>query len=115
MIYLENHLGTIGLSKQYLTELITHTATNCFGVAGISDRNNRQTFLRLLSGGGPERSLKLKYNKQFLEIDLHILMVYGVNMTETVRSIKHKIRYTLEELTELEVGRINIFVDGIKE
>ncbi len=115
MISFDNHLGTIKLSQQYLVDLITHTVTNCFGVAGVSSRNNRQAFLSYFTGADPKRSIKLKYNKKFLEIDLHILMAYGVNISETVRSIKHKIRYNIEDLTELEIGRINIFVDGIKE
>ena len=114
MIYLENHLGSIRLSRQYLIDVITHTVTNCVGVVGVTARNNRQVFLRLLTGDNSTRNFKIKYNKQLLELDLHLLLSCGVNISETVRSLKHKLRYTLEELTELEIGRINIFVDGIK-
>lgn len=114
MVCLENHLGSITISEQYLTDLITHTVTNCFGVTEITQQNFNLSFLRFLPGPFGKK-LKIKYNKNFLEIDLHLVLSCGINISESVRSIKHKLRYTIEELTELEIGRINIYVDEIKE
>ena len=36
MIKYKNHLGTIGISTSYLRQLISYTAENCFGVAGLN-------------------------------------------------------------------------------
>ena len=35
MVNIENHIGKIIISKKYLTELVEHAVTNCFGVSGV--------------------------------------------------------------------------------
>ena len=35
----ENHIGKIDISENYLTELVTHAVTDCFGIAGVCSIN----------------------------------------------------------------------------
>ena len=50
-----------------------------------------------------------------LVIDIHIVVSYGLNISAIVKSITHKVRYTVEDVTGLEVSKINIFVDRVAE
>ncbi len=115
MILYENHLGAISVSKEYLTQLVVKTVTGCFGVAGISDRKPTLPSLEWLNlRKGDARGVTLRYVKKKLEVELHILASYGVNLTEIVRSIIGKVRYTLEEAAGCKVAHVRVFVDGIK-
>ena len=51
----------------------------------------------------------------FLVIDLHIAVTYGVNIAAIVKSIVNKVRYTVEEATGLQVAKVNVFVDDMKQ
>lgn len=45
---------------------------------------------------------------------MHIAVVYGMNIAAIVRSIVNKVRYTVEQATNLEVAKVNVFVDAMK-
>ena len=49
-----------------------------------------------------------------LVVDLHIIVIYGLNLSATVKSIVNKVRYTVEEATGLEVKKVNVFIDSMK-
>ena len=41
MLTAENHLGTIGVSEEYLTSLIGYTASTCFGVVDLNNAEKK--------------------------------------------------------------------------
>lgn len=49
-----------------------------------------------------------------LIVDLHISVIYGMNISAIAKSIDNKVRYTVEEATGLRVRKVNVFVDGMK-
>ncbi len=49
-----------------------------------------------------------------LTIDLHIIVVHGMNIPAIVKSITHKVRFAVEESTDFSVARVNVFIDGMK-
>ena len=61
------------------------------------------------------QGIRIRYIKNAFTIDLHIIAGYGMNITAIVKSISHKVRYVLEEVTGLAVSDVNVFVDGIKD
>ena len=117
MIKIDTHLGTIELTSGYLSSLIGHTATNCFGVvkmnpAGAS-QGVRATILKSDSIDNGVRVNVPKGTKQVV-IDLHITVMYGVNVAAITDSIMNKVRYVIESETGLEVKKVNVFVDGME-
>lgn len=115
MIKLENHLGWIDISHEFLVNLIVNTATNCFGVAGMSNCNNRQGLkAKLLHKEPLDKGILVRYKKEKLIVDLHILVIYGMNISAVVKSIINKVRYAVEEVTGITVSSVNVFIDGMK-
>ena len=45
MVRIENHLGTIDISRNFFVNLVGATATSCFGVAGMAVSDPAQGFL----------------------------------------------------------------------
>lgn len=42
------------------------------------------------------------------------MVTYGVNISAIVQSIIHKVRYTVEDATGMEVAKVNVYVDGMR-
>lgn len=118
MILFKNHVGQINISREYLTALIGNTVTSCFGVVSMNASTPKQKLRAAFSRGkdaeDAERGITVHLNKKSLTIDLHISLLYGVNMNAVVRAIIHKVSYTVEESTGLTVERVNVFVDDIR-
>ncbi len=124
MITINNHLGTITYSKQFFYSLIGETVTNCFGIVGMNAGDAKQTFVEkvplkfikkfaektILS----EKGVTVRYKNDKLYIDLHISVMYGVNVSTIVKSIIHKVRFAVEDETGFTVDKVNVFVDAVK-
>lgn len=118
MIIIKNHLGDITLSKQFFSLLIGKTVTNCFGVVDMNVGDAKQTLIEAIpflpKKKYIDKGVTIKILGEKLYIDLHITVMYGVNVSSIVKSIQHKVRYVVEEETDLTVERVNVYVDGIK-
>lgn len=115
MLTIENHLGTIDISYDYLATLIGHTATSCFGVVDMNSSGTKQSILSFFKKNNSiDKGVSIRYIKNKLIIDLHITVLFGTNISAIVNSITNKVQYTVEEETGLQVAKINVFVDGMK-
>ena len=59
-------------------------------------------------------SIRVRGEGDRLIVDLHISVIYGMNISAIAKSIVNKVRYTVEEATGLRVRKVNVFVDGMK-
>ena len=118
MVLIQDHLGEINISRRFFAQLIGGTLTDFFGVADTNACSPKQTFFdtisyfrrkKMIDKGVSVRSVRGK-----LRVDLHITVVYGLNISSIVKSIQHKIAYVIEEETDIKVESVNVYVDGIK-
>ena len=116
MIKFENHLGAIEISQDYFANLVGHAASECFGVAGMVESTASQGLRYILKKDEAQDKVFIVLTVAGgLVIDLHIAVTYGVNISAIVKSIVNKVRYTVEEATGLQVAKVNVFVDDMKQ
>lgn len=58
----------------------------------------------------PDKGVRVRGGENGLCIDLHIKVVYGVNLTEITKSIIHKVRYVVEKNTGFHVDSVHVFI-----
>ena len=46
-------------------------------------------------------------------MDIHIKVLYGINVSAIVKSIMNKVRYAVSQAVGLQVAKINVFVDDM--
>ncbi len=113
LITVENYLGTVNISNNYLVTLIEHTVSGCFGVVAINTCE-RQGLVGLFDKcRNVSSGVSLRYDDGRLIIGVHISVMFGTKISAVVDSLVHKIRYTIEEKTGLKIARITIFVDDM--
>ena len=116
MISYETMTGTIALSNEYLAKLIGNAVTSCFGVAGMVPNGNKQRLTSLLLRKETlDKGIIVQGNADVLNVELHIMVTYGMNINAIAKSIMHKVKYVVYEATGLKVSKVRIRVDGIKE
>ncbi|MEG0272939.1 MAG: Asp23/Gls24 family envelope stress response protein [Hydrogenoanaerobacterium sp.] len=115
MVKLTTHLGTTNISQVYFANLVGHVASECFGVAGMSNTDATQGLRTMLTQKeSPDHGVRVRLDGNKLLVDLHIIVSYGVNISAIVKSIVNKVRYSIEEATDMEVAKVNVFVDSMK-
>jgi len=116
MVTVENHIGKISVSENYITEIVRHAVCDCFGVADVCSVNTFRAAVSSITGGRlfKPRGVKIRFDKDGgLVIDLHIKVTYGTNISAAVNSITHKVSFVVEEAVGVDVHRINVFVDDM--
>lgn len=114
MVRLETKLGEVTISQTVLARMVGIAATSCYGVVGMASRNTSDGLTALLGLDSYERGVKVDVINDKLHIDLHIVVLYGVNLRAITESIIHKVKYAVEEQSGFEVGDVTVYVDGMK-
>ena len=116
MIAYENRIGKVHICESYLQKLIGQAVTSCFGVVGMVPSGSRQKILNLLSKKESlNKGIVIKGNSEAINIELHIIVSYGMNINAIAQSIVHKVEYTVAEAVGIKVNKVTVKVDGIKE
>ncbi len=117
MIKIENPNGYIEITNNYFTNLVGRAAQSCFGVTGMVNSNAYQSLRSAIKSkaarDNSDQGVTVKSINGNLTIDLHISVSYGVNISAIVESIVNKVRYTVEEATDLSVSKVNVYVDAL--
>lgn len=116
MISYETRLGKINLSETYLSKLIGNEVVSCFGVVGMVPSNSKQRiFSKFSKEEQVDTGIRVYGNSDNLSIELHIVVVFGMNISAIAQSITEKVKYVVKEATGIEVQKVTVKVDGIKE
>ncbi len=116
MIAYETMYGKIEISEAYLSKLIGQEVTSCFGVVGMVPGNNRQRFSKLLSRKNQaDLGILVTGNIENVTVELHITVVYGMNINAIASSITEKVKYVVLERTGIHVNRVIVRIDDMKE
>ncbi len=114
MIKIYNPMGKVSLTNDYFAALVGNAITSCYGVAGMSSAGAADSLRTLVFGSDiPEKGVIVKEEEGRLVIDLHIKVIYGVNISTIVENIKERVSYAVEHATALKVKCINVSVDDI--
>ncbi len=117
MVKFENPNGYIEITNNYFASLVGKAAQSCFGVTGMVEKNPVESIKSLIKTKGDtdnlSRGVSVKSIGGSLNVDLHISVSYGVNISAISDSIKNKVRYTVETATGLKVSKVNVFIDSI--
>lgn len=116
MIRIENRYGTIEVSQEYFRYLIGNAVSACYGVTAMVKSGPRQGLRSVLFNkrSFADDGIHVRSDGDRLVVDLHISVVYGMNISAIAKSIVNKVRYTVEEATGLAVKKVNVFVDSMK-
>ncbi len=116
MISYETRLGKVNLTESYLSKLIGNAVTSCFGVVGMKPNTNRQRIFGLVSKNqAVETGIKVIGNDDLINVEIHIVVTYGMNISAIAASITEKVKYVVEDATGITVDKVVVKVDGIKE
>ncbi len=116
MITYETRLGTIEISYEYLAKLIGSAVTSCYGVVGMVPSGKKQRFFHIFSKKDyMDKGIVVSGDADSLCVELHIIVLYGMNINAIAQSIVHKAKFVINEATGIKVDKITVKVDGIKE
>ena len=108
---IENEYGTIDITDNVIADIV---ANHCYGVHGMAGKNKFDGFVQLLKRDPSHKGIKIEVVENgVVNIELHIVVRHGINIAAAGDSIISEVRYNIEELTGVKVGRVDVFVDSL--
>lgn len=116
MIAYETRLGKVEIDEDYLEKLIGHEVTSCFGVVGMVPRRVKQKiYNRFSKSDMADTGVIVTGNGNDISVEIHIIVTYGININAIAVSITEKVKHVVMETTGLNVEKVTVKIDGIKE
>ena len=103
-------LGIITVSPDVIAKYAGSVAIECFGIVGMAAVNVKDGLVHLL-----KRESKVGISDEnILTLNFHVIVSYGVNILSVSDNLMSNVKYKVEEFTGMKVGKINIFVEGVR-
>jgi len=107
-------LGQIKISDDAIATLAGTTVNECYGVVGVISKNYiKDGYSALLKKENYSKGVVIKNNKNGLQIDIYVVVSYGVKVSEVVSTLQQQVKYTLEKTLNMDVDIVNVHVEGI--
>ena len=106
--------GQIIISEEVLATIAGMAAIECYGLVGMAARNIKDGLVELLGKENISRGVEVTVREKDICVDLHIIVGYGVKISEVAHNVMEKVKYSIEKITGLTVACVNITVQGVK-
>ena len=110
----ETQYGEIFISPKVIAKTAGLAACESFGVVGMAAVNIANGLTTLLTGEDLTKGVAVQIVDNEVKIDLHIIVAFSVNVKACADNVIENVKYKVEELTELKIKEINIFVEGVR-
>ncbi len=111
----QTNYGNILVSEEAVASLAGGVITECYGVVGMASKQVlRDGWAELLKNENYAKGVVVRKTDNGLEIDLYIIVSFGVKISEAVREAQKKVRYVLENTLSVHINAVNVFVQGVR-
>ncbi len=106
--------GDVIIENEAIAKLAGIVATGCYGVVGMAYRSKKDEIASLLKKDTLTKGIKVNYDGEKINIDMHIIVQYGVNINVICDSIIKNVKYQLNRITGVEIGKVDVYVEGFR-
>ncbi|WP_194747361.1 Asp23/Gls24 family envelope stress response protein [Staphylococcus chromogenes] len=110
-----NDYGSIDISNEVIASVVGGKAVECYGIVGMASRQQvRDGLSEILGHENYAKGIVVKEDNGILDVDMYIIVSYGVKISEVAQNVQATVKYTLENTLKLKVNSVNIFVQGVR-
>jgi uncharacterized alkaline shock family protein YloU len=112
---IDKPLGIINIAPNAIAMVAGIAAMQCFGVVGTASRTIQDGISELLNGkDNLTRGIEVTIADEQVEIDLYIIVEYGVRIQEVAHNVIENVKYAVENQLGLAVSQVNVIVQGVR-
>lgn len=109
----EKQLGNIKISEDVIATLVEKAMEEVDGVEGLKT-GMTNNIAAVLGKRAAARGVGVEIKDNTVSITAHVIVKYGYRIPELAWKIQEMIKTQVEDMTGLEVLKVNFSVDGIK-
>ena len=111
---IKNDIGTIYITEDVMLKVVGYAALECYGIVAMSSRRAKDGLVEWLGRENLSKGVQIRNAGDMLDVDLFIIVEYGISISAVAASIIETVKYKVEHLTGIQVGRVNVCVEDIR-
>ena len=111
---IRNDNGTIFISEEVMLKVVGYATLECYGIVAMSSKRAKDGLVEWLGRENLSKGVQIRSVDDMIDVDLYIVVEYGISVTAVCNAIKEVVRYKLESMTGIKVRNVNITVEGIR-
>ncbi len=111
---IKNDIGTVYITEDVMLKVVGYAALECYGIVAMSSKRAKDGLVQWLGRENLSKGIQLRMVDDMLDVDLFIIVEYGISIAEVCKTIVDTVRYKLESMTGAKVRRVNISVEGVR-
>lgn len=111
----KNQYGSINITSDAIKQVASNAAAQCYGVVGLSSKKTLVDEINeLLKVDNYSKGVTVIKRGNSIEVDLYIVVGYGLRVTEIVSQVQKKVKFDLEKTFNSKFDKVNVYVQGVK-
>ncbi len=106
-------LGRVEVSPRVVASIVSHAASECYGVVGMAARGLRDGIAERLNRDTAHRGVEVSVRPGGLVIELYVIAEYGTRISEVAHNLMSAVTYEVERTLGVDVLAVNVNVQGI--
>ena len=111
---IKNDIGTIFITEEVMMKVVGYAALECYGIVAMSSKRAKDGFVEWLGRENLSKGVQIRAVGDMIDVDLFIIVEYGISIAEVGKTIEDTVRYKLESMTGVKVRKVKISVEGIR-
>ena len=112
---IKNEFGSIDIAIDVIANIAGNAVVESYGVVGMASKHQvRDGFAELLGKENYARGVIVENNDGNLDVDLYIIVGYGIKISEVAQNVQTTVKYKLESTLGLNINAVNIYVQGVR-
>jgi uncharacterized alkaline shock family protein YloU len=103
-------LGRVSITSDAVAQIVGHVAAESYGVVGMAGRR----FPRLPGRHRLTEGIVVKHRDGGVEIDLHVVIEYGLNLAEVAATLRNRVAYEVERQAGLTVAAVEVRIEDVR-
>lgn len=107
-------MGTVTVDEEILLKVAGYSALDCYGIVGMASKRTTDGLVELLGRENLGRGVRIHPSGDSVDVDLFIIVEYGISIGAVAETIIETVKYKIEHLTGIKVGKVNVYVEDIR-
>ncbi len=107
-------MGLVTVTDEVVVRVAGYAALNCYGIVGMASKRSADGIVQLMGRENLGRGVKIRTSEDKVDIDLFIIVEYGISISAVAAAIIERVKYEVEHFTGVSVGRVNVCVEDIR-
>lgn len=106
--------GRIVVTDGAVADIVGWTVLECYGVVGMAAPNLVRGVAAVLGRDRLHQGIKVVQDAERLQIDLYIIVEYGLNVAEVAGNVRAQVAYNVQRALGRPVTALHIHVQGVR-